>query len=307
LIDDLLNAKAVLLDLNRLSYPTHRTSTLGIDFQAKTGKDKERNWEYSEALKPTGNPQALKWPSVNFSSAPPASNRQPSTSPAVLERFRNEGLRHLRLFREVVGEVDPAWWSKHQTELQKMERWLASWKTFEVERWAVVPGEPEKSSGDNREAPPTKTETLTVSLAVDETLARKIKEKLGQPGTCEVSPLTVHFNLGRPYSLADEQGVLPNPEEVEAAARELKRIIETARVKLRFTVRGQTDSSGSKSHNVRLSHRRAQWLLDRLRKHPLGLNLKNARVEGYGESLAPRNPRVSPADRIATILVEPDV
>src|SRR5262249_21085694 len=128
----------------------------------------------------------------------------------------------------------------------------------------------------------------------------------GQAGVCEVSPLKVHFNLDRPRSLSDDKAVLADPDELEQAAQELKRILDTAKVKLRFTVYGQTDYSGSQSHNKSLSHRRAEWFLDRLRKHPVGLNLKNAKVIGYGAALAPHQPRLSPADRVAVIVVEPD-
>jgi hypothetical protein len=306
LIDDLLNAKAVLLDLSRLTYPLHRNAGLGIEFQGKAGHDKLRQWNYSERLNPIGSPQAVKRPSTVFLSTPPELE-QPSKSQADLERFRAEALRHLKLFREVVAEVDPEWWRKHQGGLQTMERWVRSWTSFETERWPEVPGEggPELSTGEGRRAPPKYSENLSVSLFVDETFLKKLRQKFGQPGVCEVSPMTVHFNLDRPRSLSDDRGVLPDPAEVDRAAEELKRIIDTARVKLRFTVRGRTDSSGSTSRNDALSVRRAQWLLDRLRRHPLGLNLRNAKVIGDGERLAIPRPEVNPAERIAVITVEP--
>ncbi|MCP5195917.1 MAG: OmpA family protein [Gammaproteobacteria bacterium] len=302
LIDELLNAKEVVLDLSRLTYSRQRLSTLGIDFQKRNGSDRLRHWNYGETLQPL---PTSKWPSVFFLSAHPES-RKASTSLADLESFRKEADRHLRLFRDVVSEIAPEWWKKHQASLKIMERWVASWQGFERAKCVLEPGEPEPSMKEGRHAPPNSTETLNFSLSIDEDFIKKLKEKLGQSEICEVHPLKVHFNFDRPYSLADEHGVLPYPAEVETAAQALKKIISTAKVKLQFTISGQTDSAGSRSYNETLSQRRAKWLLKRLKNHPLGLDLKNVKIIGHGETLARPKPAFNPAERIAVISVQPE-
>jgi outer membrane protein OmpA-like peptidoglycan-associated protein len=321
--DDMIGADEVRVSLIRYTYSKHRVSTLQFEFQGEDMVDTLRQWFYLEKLKPTENPDATKVPSVIYTARPPDEESASKTA-GDLEMFRSDARLYIRFFRELVADAVPVWGELNKPKLQTMDSWALSWKSHETERWVVVPSADAKdndskdeehpnwhpnadgAAGRGKGERPIRTEPIEFYLQVDDELRELLKRKMGETGVCEAPPLTIHFNLDRPRSLSDERGVLANPEELEQAAKELKFLLSMTRVKLKITVQGQTDSSGPRLHNKKLSERRAEWVIDRLRKNPLGLDLTNVKPSGSGEENAPQNQRLSPAHRIVVIRVTPD-
>jgi hypothetical protein len=208
LIENLLNAKAANLVLYRETYLGYRISTLTVTFLGKGEKEEiVRSWSYYENLRPSRRERATTIPSIIFQESPDFRAKpmnETSKSNYDLELFRKNAMDHIRLFREVVGTVQPEWLQRFRNDLQTMARWIASWNNYETERWVVSPDDPIQ-----------KRETKTIDLTLDEPSVRIIKKRIGRPGNCEVRPITIHFNLDRPKMLSEEEGVLLNPEEFE--------------------------------------------------------------------------------------------
>jgi len=112
-------------------------------------------------------------------------------------------------------------------------------------------------------------------LQVDDFLRKPIEEKM-KGEEYSVPPLSINFKIDKPKPATEterearqttEIEVLPRPAQLEEVAKELKKhleVLEQGGVEPFFKVRGYADSSASCSYNLKLSKRRADWVVDKL-------------------------------------------
>jgi hypothetical protein len=296
LVKELLDCSSVSGVLAESVWQNGASSGLEFDFVYLKGGNRHALWGLRE--RPFGadyealpeswrtqhpDPNAL--PLVRFrQQAPDQPDRdEPSESFQKLEALRQDARLHVRLFTEVVAKALPEWGTENADQLRQMTEWTAGWPAdFRFARFPTVADEKPRLTQHS------------FTLDVDDTeITKRLKKWLSAPDTCASPRIRVHFKHAQPKTATQADGVLEDPAELDKALVALAQVRDQAIGPLELVITGAADKSDDAARNVKLSERRALWVLERV-KH---LGFAKAQTVAVGETRAGDGPDEELADR----------
>lgn len=199
---------------------------------------------------------------------------RPIQTAGEFEGLRNKAILTIRLFHEVLCEIDQEFAQRSLSTLADIRANLeAHWHHYNAIRgdlWRIPVIRNPTGDTKHPHVQVISTESTTLTFDMDVQKATRIR-KLAGIDTLQL-PLVL-FDVDQPENPYQTTGVLTDPALFDQLASQLQEI-ERRTANIALTVFGYADGTGEPAHNTKLSENRAQWVILNLQRRGIRLPLQ---------------------------------